>query len=71
MVLIILLPHRPMQMREILLWFESMTVLAVLLLAVHCHLTRGAGKTWRLFGTGVLYGLVLESSGVAIGFFAE
>lgn len=50
---------------------EATTYVAYLLLATHCLITRGRASTAILFGAATLYGFVLESSGVSLGFFAE
>lgn len=50
---------------------EAGTYSVYALLALHCWLTRGRGDTVIFFGVATLYGFVLESSGVSLGFFSE
>jgi uncharacterized membrane protein len=44
---------------------------AFVLLATHAAVARGTGKLAGLLGVGLLYGLILENGGVALGFFSE
>lgn len=66
-----LAPVRPMSNAAILPWFECSTLTWVAVLSIHCWRTRSRGEFARLFGVGMLYGLILENGGIAMGFFSE
>jgi len=50
---------------------EVLALGAFTLLATHAAQARQAGKLTGLFGVGLVYGLILENGGVALGFFSE
>ncbi len=50
---------------------ELNLLLSVPILALHCLKRRSAGELLSIFGVGFLYGMVLENSGIAMGFFRE
>lgn len=50
---------------------EAGTYVVYVLLALHCWLTRGRAATGLFFGVATLYGFMLESVGVSLGFFSE
>ncbi len=52
-------------------WFEISTCLSFLLYTIHSLKYEGFDKTVTLFGVGFIYGLILENSGVILGFFKE
>lgn len=65
------LPPAVTDPRTVKIFFEiSMVVLAVAM-AAHCLNRRGAPDLLSLFGVGLLYGIVLENSGIRMGFFDE
>lgn len=51
--------------------YEFSNILWTLLLAVHCYLFQGWKKFLLFFGVAFVYGIILESSGVTMGFFSE
>ncbi len=57
---------------DLAVWgFEVSSIIWTLLIAVHCYLFQGWKKFIVFFGVAFLYGLILESSGVTMGFFFE
>lgn len=71
LLLIALLPARPMTEAQIRPWYEFGTLGAVALLAFHCAKTRPRGDLVLFFGVGMLLGLILENGGIVMGFFRE
>lgn len=57
--------------KDLHLWFEVSTGLAFFLYVIHSLTYEGRDKTISLFGIGLIYGLILENSGVLLGFFTE
>ncbi len=51
--------------------FETIQCLWFLALAAHAYLTRGAASAAAFFGVGLVYGVVLENTGITLGFFSE
>lgn len=51
--------------------YEISNIAWTLLLAVHCRVFGGWRKLALFFGVAFLYGIILESSGVTMGFFSE
>jgi carotenoid biosynthesis protein len=56
---------------QIIRQHEHTTYFWVVLLMLHCVVTRGMTGFLAFFGVGVLYGGLLESSGIQLGFFFE
>ncbi len=61
----------PVSDRELLLQFEWMNLFWVAALALHAWRTRGLHAVATFFGIGLLYGAVLENTGILLGFFSE
>lgn len=51
--------------------FEIDLYLITIVMALHCLKTRGRWDLLSIFGVGLLYGIVLENSGIWMGFFEE
>jgi len=51
--------------------FEVAALVEFAVLAVHAWWVAGRRTFWLIFGVGLVYGLILENAGVALGFFAE
>ncbi|MGH7676927.1 MAG: carotenoid biosynthesis protein [Gemmatimonadaceae bacterium] len=51
--------------------YELLVIAAAVVLAVHCRRTRGWAGVVVFFGAAGLYGLLLESSGITLGYFTE
>jgi hypothetical protein len=71
LALMALAPAQPMSSEEIRPWFEFGTLLGVALLATHCWFTRPRAEFALFYGVGVVFGLILENGGIAMGFFSE
>jgi len=57
--------------KAFLVGFEAGTILMAALLLVHCACFRGRSGLAVFFGASLVYGFLLESGGVALGFFQE
>ncbi|MBP7735082.1 MAG: carotenoid biosynthesis protein [Spirochaetes bacterium] len=64
-------PDWPSHVDASLWYYETANVLWTLLIALHCLVFRGWKKLLLFFGVAFVYGMVLESSGVTMGFFFE
>ncbi len=64
-------PDWPTHVDMSLWYYEIANVLWALLLALHCFAFQGWKKLLLFFGVTFVYGMVLESSGVTMGFFSE
>jgi len=51
--------------------FEVAALVEFAVLAAHAWWVAGRRTFWLIFGVGLIYGLILENAGVALGFFAE
>lgn len=61
----------PSHFDRAVLGFEASNITWTLLIALHCYLFQGWRKFLLFFGVALIYGMILESSGVAMGFFSE
>jgi len=70
-ILAVIWPHAPREYDRLLYEHEVTTAVWVVLLMIHCLATRGWKGLVVFFGVGLLYGALLESSGVTMDFFRE
>ncbi len=64
-------PDWPSHFNWAVCYYEGANILWTLLIAVHCFAFQGWKKFLLFFGVAFLYGMILESSGVTMGFFSE
>jgi uncharacterized membrane protein len=54
-----------------IIFYEISNILWTLIIAAHCVVFQGWKKFLLFFGVAFVYGMILESSGVTMGFFSE
>ncbi|HQJ71985.1 MAG TPA: hypothetical protein P5203_03690 [Spirochaetota bacterium] len=64
-------PDWPSHFDRAVTYYEISNILWTLLIAGHCLAFQGWRKFLLFFGVAFLYGMILESSGVTMGFFFE
>jgi len=61
----------PMTQEQLKLFFEISILVWVLLLAAHCYRVYGRLQTLKFFGVGIVYGSMLENTGIFMDCFWE